>query len=385
MTRHISKVHKNEDIVRSALEKPRAERNRLFQSFKKEGINQFNVTEINQDNPCYARERKKRKCDELIKCSNCHGFYSKSFFSRHKHKCGLDNCTLTVAVPVEEIENPSIEMKEIFYINVVKDMRDDEIGRIVKNDPIILLMGARWYAKVKRRRSKKDEVVNKVRSDMRRLGHLYKRFLSLSPSSALNGNAVDMFMCNNFVTLEDAIEEYTDTNLEVQKAGLKNQLFYLLVNSANKLVGHYMVENNNQLRKEAEDFIVLINHRKDEVFGDATYDLNEKRNVTMKKPSSLSLESDVTLIRDHVLEIMKKYSNPFHVWDLHSFKELRDNVCARLTMFNGRRGGEPARLMLREWKEALDGAWIDEQRDLDNESGSLITYQNGKGNHAELY
>ena len=31
-------------------------------------------------------------------------------------------------------------------------------------------------------------------------------------------------------------------------------------------------------------------------------------------------------------------------------------------MLNGRRGGEPARLMLEDWKQAEKNKWIDQQR-----------------------
>ena len=53
-----------------------------------------------------------------------------------------------------------------------------------------------------------------------------------------------------------------------------------------------------------------------------------------------------------------------------------------LIIFNARRGGEPSRLSIKQWKEAMRGEWID-CCDLpsDFESGSsLITFQTGKGN-----
>lgn len=61
----------------------------------------------------------------------------------------------------------------------------------------------------------------------------------------------------------------------------------------------------------------------------------------------------------------------------------------RLTIFNGRRGGEPARLTIKEWENALNNVWLDKQRiqntlsESQLESGMKITYQSGKGvNHS---
>ena len=67
---------------------------------------------------------------------------------------------------------------------------------------------------------------------------------------------------------------------------------------------------------------------------------------------------------------------------------LRDCVISRLTLFNARRGGEPARLTLIEWQDAENDVWVDQHIAngiTDPIKKSLlstlkITYQLGKGN-----
>ena len=64
-----------------------------------------------------------------------------------------------------------------------------------------------------------------------------------------------------------------------------------------------------------------------------------------------------------MLSIIKKYcSDEFYLFDHHSFVELRNAVFVRLTIFNARRGGEPARLLIEEWRDAENNTWIDKQR-----------------------
>ncbi len=62
---------------------------------------------------------------------------------------------------------------------------------------------------------------------------------------------------------------------------------------------------------------------------------------------------------------------------------MRNIILARLTMFNARRGGEPCRLTLSEWKDACTGAWIDlkliQNDDIDKYLIDNLTYQSGKG------
>lgn len=365
--------------MKLALGKPKTERNNIFSNFKKEGINQHNMAEVKKPNPSFERERQLRKCENIVKCTHCNGFFAKTYFARHMRNCGSDGCSPKIAIPVEDIAEPTIEVQEQFKTDVLTGLRDDTIGRLVKNDTTILMIGSRLYDKVKRRFDKKLEVQSSVRTDMRRLAHLYTHFKVYKPIIEPHGNAADMFLRRNFSVLGQAIAEYTASNEQVQKAGLKAALFYLIQGSAKKCIANFMLLDNDVSKTDVENFMILLNYCKDELFGDATYELNQRRNINSKKPAQLPLENDLELIRNHTIEVIKKYaSDPFHIWDVHSFKELRDATCTRLTLYNGRRGGEPARLSIREWKEAESGSWVDKQR-VNTESKTLITYQSGKG------
>ncbi len=78
-----------------------------------------------------------------------------------------------------------------------------------------------------------------------------------------------------------------------------------------------------------------------------------------------------------------------NAWDATDFTRLRDLVCGRLTLFNARRGGEPARMSIENWEAAERGVWLDNERaaKMPPEDQKLfgemkIAYQSGKGvNH----
>lgn len=69
------------------------------------------------------------------------------------------------------------------------------------------------------------------------------------------------------------------------------------------------------------------------------------------------------------------------------YVELRDLVVCRLTLFNARRGGEPSRLLSREWEDAEKGVWLNTKQvdALDDPIDKALTetikiaYQSGKG------
>jgi hypothetical protein len=67
---------------------------------------------------------------------------------------------------------------------------------------------------------------------------------------------------------------------------------------------------------------------------------------------------------------------------------LRNALCARLTLYNARRGGEPSRLRLDQWNDAVEERWIDKEAlkklpdcQLENIKSHRLLYMAGKGNH----
>ncbi|XP_065677435.1 uncharacterized protein LOC136071762 [Hydra vulgaris] len=59
---------------------------------------------------------------------------------------------------------------------------------------------------------------------------------------------------------------------------------------------------------------------------------------------------------------MSSICSKFNFDDESSYKKLRNAACARITLLNGRRGGEPARILLADWLQGENDEWIDKQR-----------------------
>lgn len=93
------------------------------------------------------------------------------------------------------------------------------------------------------------------------------------------------------------------------------------------------------------------------------------------------------LLRATILESIEKVASDIYTLiDKRLYVELRNAICVRLTIYNGRRGGEPARLFIEEFQDAINDKWIDKQRsqNLDPLDKALsdkikIGYQGGKG------
>ena len=115
---------------------------RLFQSLKRNKIRQFNLKQINLKVPRFERERSQRKCEGLVMCSLCHGFYSKSYYSRHTNVCGKDSFTSKCAVPFGILVDKSQKGLENFKTEILQVIRDDTIAIIAKSDQTISMIGS---------------------------------------------------------------------------------------------------------------------------------------------------------------------------------------------------------------------------------------------------
>ena len=391
LSRHISKIHKDVPEVKEALLLPRKCRMSKFDVLKKRGILNFNKNKLLQENPLFLRERKADNQNNIVMCDQCHGFFAKTYFARHVDICKKDfvGPVLPISIPLMQnsklIEEYSVEYRK----NILSTIRDDVVGTIAKTDKMILTVGARLYDKSKRKMDKVAEVQRYVRSEMRRLANVYNAFKSQIIFKVKCGNALDMLLRENFDNLRVAIESVTAGDDGEMKGGLKYGLYYLIRNSALIWKATFLVKEKDDDAKDMENFLAVFNLWKDYIFGDATYHLNRSRQIKLRKPTNLPLEEDVAAMRTHVLSQITKYtSDSFHLFDQHSFVELRNAVCVRLTMFNARRGGEPARLLIQEWRDAEQDIWIDKQRiaALDPIETALlqnlkIMYQGGKGNN----
>ena len=111
------------------------------------------------------------------------------------------------------------------------------------------------------------------------------------------------------------------------------------------------------------------------MFSDARNKLDQNKQEKNRKPSQLPLEEDLKKICEFTLKSIKNYTSLDYL-DTNEYVALRNSVCCRLTLLNARRGGEAARLLLKEWKDGEKGKWLDTQRMSDLERHEMELFQN---------
>lgn len=137
------------------------------------------------------------------------------------------------------------------------------------------------------------------------------------------------------------------------------------------------------------DFLTALGLFKEFVLGDASYHINRAWQINLRKPEKLPIEDDVKLLRATILESTEKVTSDIYTLiDKRLYMELHNAICVRLTIYNGWQEGEPARLSIEEFQDAISDKWIDKQRsqNLDTLDKALldkikIGYQGGKENN----
>ena len=378
LTRHLKLVHKDRPDVIKAMSLQKKEQIQAFAALRKNAIFHHNKKEMEKENPNYIRERvRESDTDVLMVCALCKGFYSKKYKARHQIHCGRDSGQVMIPlVPVDSLVR--IDELDDAFKAVINKMILDDVSTMAKTDPVILMVGIRIYNGHKCKTEKKYEVEKRVRQTMRQLGRLYIIFKNEMPSTP---DASDMFKKENLKHLRTAIEELSQGEDKI-KCGLKIQLQNTIKLAAKMLQGHLLVYGKEGDADKVRDFTTVFSLLEEEIFGGALYTIRQKRNKSTRKPASLPNEEVIRLLTDYINKTTDKsyilFKHPSSI-----FVDVRDAACARLTIYNGRRGGEPARLFLYQWEEAVEGTWLREEtrqayKD-EISTGNRITFQEGKG------
>jgi hypothetical protein len=253
-------------------------------------------------------------------------------------------------------EDASHPIPDEFKADVLRRFHNDEVGKLCRNDIFIQRIGSRHYSKIKRRKDKVTETRKAVMQRMRILARLLLKFREL-PETKEN------------TALELDTEEEIDAQQKPQqrpktiKSGLKANVEHVLRDAIMKMTGIYHALKDDEKSDEMGKLLQVVTYYRDDVFGDAHYELSRKNNEKKRKPSEQPSNADVQKIKDYQVKKMAELVNdPYMIWDHTTFCELRDITASRLTMFNARRGGEPVRLLIFHVNEAMTDQWIDKER-----------------------
>ena len=74
-------------------------------------------------------------------------------------------------------------------------------------------------------------------------------------------------------------------------------------------------------------------------------------------PEELPLESDLKQLREYCITEIERLTAKGSITKLGDYTKLNKLCLSRVLTFNARRGGEPGKLTLHQWKSTLDDTW----------------------------
>jgi hypothetical protein len=386
LTRHLIDIHSTEKAVSEALKLPKgAQCNDAFAQLRKDGIfneNQKRVKVRSKDLLC---ERASQQAGQLSICGYCKGYFKEKLMWKHARICSVasDRNTFSAPVPVRILKTGvdvnNFKSTQDFKMEILSRFRNDEVGQICIADRMIATFGQRyWEGTTKTERQG-------TMSAMRSLGHLLVHFRQLDQP---NANGEDMVMPSNFPLLEEALRLLVEKDDGETKVNLLLSVGAHLKNAAKIMKGVYLMQNETAKASNMDTFICILDINSAFLFGDARRKVHRTHEGKLRRPQEQPLEGDLITLRNYQnKKIEQLTADPFQLWTTVEYNQLRSVLVSRLTLFNGRRGGEPSRLLLSEWNDAEKGTWIDKSvieqatdpADVYLLAKYKLAYQGGKG------
>lgn len=159
-----------------------------------------------------------------------------------------------------------------------------------------------------------------------------------SKINELYKNSRDIFLRSNFEALRNGLDECSYDG-EKLKSGLKQNFLYLLKRFAKVIICLDLEKDDEEASKEISSFLKLLELWEDFLFGDAIYQSNKNREIKFRRPRNLPNEEDIRKIRREILNHLTE-EIPLTSFHENAFVRLREAVCSRLTLINGRSSGE---------------------------------------------
>ena len=146
-------------------------------------------------------------------------------------------------------------------------------------------------------------------------------------------------------------------NMGRTKYSVKLDLDAIIRRSVKSLKGIYDENSQDAKYAELEKFMEAYIFRAPEMFGEARYMATKQSLDRARRPAALPDEPDVTTLMNHVKSELRRLTSLPTV-TAEEYCLVRALTVCQLTLVNGRRGEEPARMLLTEWHDAQRGEWL---------------------------
>lgn len=370
LRRHMERRHGNEVEVAKVLALTSTEQIRLgFADLCNRGNFQYNAAIISSGTGELIVKRRPSKVsyqsDDFLPCEHCLAMFLKWDLWRHVAQCpfkptanGTASGKSNNRAPVTSVSRMILEgathsetpaVSEAFQKDILDKMRWDHVTRRARNDPLIMQFGTSLH----HRHGHVPQRVHYISQQLRQLSRLLfeVRFGEDEPNEqvtldkCLSARRFDMVLqaterlCKREVRSDSGRPLYENPCI-----GLK--MGHNLVKCAEIKKGQAMRAGDTVMEQEANAFLIL--HKTDWSNKISSTSLASLKQRRYNHPDVLPVTSDLIKLKQYqetqlatLTDLLKEKPN-YRTW-----RQLCDIVYSRVVIFNKRRGGETARLLLK--------------------------------------
>jgi integrase len=359
LSNHLKSVHKEEEEVRRILALPKKEQHAALAGLRKKAILNQNIKLLESDAPKselireYNRQPgcKKKKSDATM-CGNCKGFFSSKFIWKHKSTCSTEKGVHVSSIPLSALKSRKQSVDPEYQKEVLNRFRVGEQGDLCRQDYVIRTFGYHQWEK----NAKGDRKV--VMNEMRNIAKLVIQLRKEVPGFT----GEDLFDKENFDLVTESMKTITMAEKKNQKHSLKVHLAHNLRSAAKIMQAVYLIKDQTEKATEVEVFLKVLAILWKGMVNKSVYKIKKRGQQRLRKPQRLPEEKNLRKIKDYISDSLKSLGKKKHKLTEYEYNRLRSLLACRLTLFNARRGGEPAKMTMQDWLDAESDVWVDKQR-----------------------
>lgn len=225
--------------------------------------------------------------------------------------------------------------------SVLANMKNEEYTKTIQKDSLLKAYGQAMIEKYVIRKGMENLIREKLRE-------MTKLFFELKKSYP-NWNFTEVFKPEHFDAVISAVHSLTGKGVGIKIPSLALKLGHGLKKVARILIGQSLRTRDEELQKNAEDFLILMeNEWTEHVSRNALHSLSDKK---FNKPQDIPLTEDLVKLVTKIRTEMSTLSGQNEL-NQSNFRRLSELTLARIILFNKRRTGESSRVSIEDYQKA---------------------------------
>lgn len=359
LARHLERKHFKEIEVAQALAMPKGskDRHKIFDSLRNKGNYHHNIETMRSGTGQIVTVRRPSELTnqkDYLPCQHCLGFFKKKELWKHDAVCAQNNQD---EQNNQEEQNPK-KRKRVQAVSsrcipmtvqasegcksIILNMHVDDVSLHIRSDPLICKYGDMMFEKHGHDRTQNGYISQK----MRELGRFMLAVKAQDPSIRHLGDVCVPTKFKLAMSAAKATGRFDQSKKSYDVPSLPPKIGFTLKRVCEIIIGESLMNDDAESGQKAQNFVKLLDTEWNTyVSRRARTNLEENK---WNKSNALPLTEDVITLQKYLKDLedeskakLKQNHSDYAAW--HS---LSESVLAQIIIFNRRRQGEAAKLLV---------------------------------------